>query len=731
MQYPDNNIEVPLEVTNFLINLFNKRKFDEIIQKIETPIKKYPNSTTLLNIRGSTNLELKKFNMAVKDFKSACDKNPKIPELYYNLGLSYYHLGNIKYSILNYEKALRLDPFYSDAYCNLGMAQQIQGNFKDAISSFKKSIKCNPNFVGSYFNLGCSFTSIGKLDLAIIYYKKAISLEPRYYEAYLNLGNVFKSRGKFNTSIYYYKKAIDLNPKSYEGLCNLSNVSIELKNMSNAIKYAKLAIKLDKSKSEAIQNIGVTYFKLKKYSLAKKYFENAIQKKIFSNNLFTLLANCQINLFDFKTGEKNLRTSFEKLIEEKKITPNSLDHFSHIFFGLNYNPDYSAEQIYSYYKQFDQKFGVPLQKHWQPFPQIKKNKPKLKIGYVSPDFKKHSVENFLKPVLKNHNHKKFEIYAFAELSQEDSTTQEYKSYVDQWVPTQGFTDWEMAQKIRELEIDVLVDVAGHTKGNRLGVFAYKPTPISLSWLGFGYTTGLSAIDYFLTDSIVAPQGSEHLFSEKIWRINDYCYCCYEEKAEMGKVGPLPALEKGYITFGTLTRAIRINDRVIKVWAEILKRIKNSKLLINSCDFDHYKTKRMIISKFKEYEVDSDRLEIGYQSPPWDLMRQIDIALDCFPHNSGTTLIEHLYMGNPFITFSNRPGVGKIGSSILCTLGHSEWVATSEEEYIQKAVNLASDIEKLNIIRGSLRKKMEQSPIMDHKGFVKKLEKAYKQMWEEN
>ena len=184
-----------------------------------------------------------------------------------------------------------------------------------------------------------------------------------------------------------------------------------------------------------------------------------------------------------------------------------------------------------------------------------------------------------------------------------------------------------------------MDVAGHTKGNRLGVFAYKPAPISLSWLGFGYTTGLSAIDYFLTDNVVVPQGSEHLFSEKIWRINDYCYCCYEEKAKMGKVGPLPALAKGYVTFGTLTRSIRINDRVIKVWAEILKRVKNSKLVINSSDFNHYKTKRMIISKFKEYEVDSDRLEIGYQSPPWDLMRQIDIALDCFPHNSGTTLME--------------------------------------------------------------------------------------------
>ena len=185
----------------------------------------------------------------------------------------------------------------------------------------------------------------------------------------------------------------------------------------------------------------------------------------------------------------------------------------------------------------------------------------------------------------------------------------------------------MAQKIRELEIDVLVDVAGHTKGNRLGVFAYKPAPISLSWLGFGYTTGLSAIDYFLTDNVVVPQGSEHLFSEKIWRINDYCYCCYEEKAKMGKVGPLPALEKGYITFGTLTRAIRINDRVIKVWAEILKRVKNSKLVINSKVYGNILASKLLIKKFQLENISSNRLEIGYQSPPWNLMRQIDIALD--------------------------------------------------------------------------------------------------------
>ena len=140
---------------------------------------------------------------------------------------------------------------------------------------------------------------------------------------------------------------------------------------------------------------------------------------------------------------------------------------------------------------------------------------------------------------------------------------------------------------------------------------------------------------------------------------------------------------------------------------------------------------MIISKFRECGIDSNRLEVGYQSPPWDLMRQVDIALDCFPHNSGTTLIEHLYMGNPFITLSSRPGVGKIGASLLNTIGRNEWVATSEEEYVQKAVNLASDVKKLDAIRSSLRKEVKQSPIMNHRGFVHELERTYKQMWQVN
>ena len=237
---------------------------------------------------------------------------------------------------------------------------------------------------------------------------------------------------------------------------------------------------------------------------------------------------------------------------------------------------------------------------------------------------------------------------------------------------------------------------------------------------------------------MVPDGSEYLFSEKPWKFKRLAAVWDPGKIKFEKITPLPNLNKGYITFGSLTRTIRINDRVIKAWANILTKVPNAKLIINSNNFIttsfrnfHQKDPETIDGikrKFKEHGISESRLDFYYKTPPWDSMRQIDIALDCFPHNSGTTLMEHLYMGNPFITYSNRPSVGKIGASILKTLGHPEWISTSEKEYVEKVVALASDPQKLSIIRQNLRAEMEASPLMDQKGFVRELEEAYQAMW---
>ena len=291
----------------------------------------------------------------------------------------------------------------------------------------------------------------------------------------------------------------------------------------------------------------------------------------------------------------------------------------------------------------------------------------------------------------------------------------------------GMTDAALADRIRADGIDVLVELAGHTAHNRLRAFARKPAPVSLSWMGFGYTTGLGAIDYFLTDSASAPEGSEELFAERLWRLPTSAWA-YRPAEGMGSVNALPALAGGHVTFGTLTRSVRINHRSIRVWSQILLRVARSRLVIDSGNYRDEGMRSALFEKFAVHGVAPERLAIGYHSPPWDVLSSMDIGLDCFPHNSGTTLFESLYMGVPFITLAGRPSVGRLGSSILHGVGHPEWIAANEEEYVEKAIELASDLPRLARLRAGLRTETEASPLRDEAGFARAVEAAYREMF---
>ena len=761
-----NHKSAPKEVVKALVTLYHQGKFDEILKQENELINLYPDSVDLYNIFGSTNLALNQFKNAIGNFKKAIKINPNLPIIFYNLGLSFHYDKNFESALSSYEKAIKLNPDHADTYCNMGMSFNEKGDFKRAIKSYRKTLEINPDHMGAHYNLGAIYSKTGELNLAIKNYKKATSLNPKNASSYNSLGEVYYKMGNLNESIINYKKAIELQPTFWQAYNNLSLVYEEKGDIQPAIKICQKSIDIEPKNPHAYNNLGVLYFKLKNYKRALEKIQKAMNLKSNFTVAYNNIANVFHKMKDYKKAlyyyEKalkdhkessvihsniaivqNLIGNHNKSIHHRKLSvkldPNSFSYLESLLFDLNYSSDMTAEEIFEYYEQFDKKFGLPLKHKRNTFAQPKIQKNKLKIGYVSPDFKRHSVQSFLLPTLAHHNHDKFEVFAFAELDKADLITEQYKSYVDHWIRTEKIKDDELVKKIRDLGIDILVDVAGHTKNNRLKVFAQKPTPISLTWLGFGYTTGLGAIDYFLTDKVMAPKGSEHLFSEKLWQLKNHPFCCYKAQVSMNKITPLSALSNGFITFGTLTRTIRINDRVIKAWADILTKVPNSKLIINSKNFlttsfrnFHQKDSETIIElnrKFKDHGISENRLDFYYKTPPWDSMRQIDIALDCFPHNSGTTLIEHLYMGNPFITYSNRPSVGKIGASILTSLGHPEWIATSEEEYVEKAVALASDPQKLSTIRQNLRAEMEASPLMDHKGFVRELEGAYQAMWE--
>jgi predicted O-linked N-acetylglucosamine transferase (SPINDLY family) len=402
--------------------------------------------------------------------------------------------------------------------------------------------------------------------------------------------------------------------------------------------------------------------------------------------------------------------------------------YHNLLFFLNYHSGLAAEEILRDYRRFEKELCIPLYSKWRKHKNPRSSSRRLKIGYVSADFKDHAVSKFLLPVFEHHDKSSFEIFVYANMAVEDGKTTRYRSLADHWVNLYGVKDDEAAERIRDDGIDILVDLSGHTGGNRLGVFSRKPAPVSLTWLGYGYTTGVSAIDYFLGNEILCPEGSDHLFAEKPWRLPDTWMTYDPGWSTPPDAGPLPALSEGRITFVSLSRVIRINHRVIRVWAQILSQVGNSRLVINSGDFADADTCADFRARFEKFGIEGHRVMLGYTSPPWHSLQHSDIGLDCFPHNAGTTLLDMLALGVPYITMAERPSVGRIGSAPLCDIGHPEWIAKDEQDYVAKAVALASRKGELSMLRQSLPQAFQDSNILKPAAFTRKLEACYRSMF---
>lgn len=550
---------------------------------------------------------------------------------------------------------------------------------------------------------------------------RAISLDGKDPESISTLGNVLRYKGRVKEALECYERSLEIDESHSPALNGKGLCLMDFNRTEEALACFERALNVNPQQPEIHYNLGALVGGLGRLDEAADCHKKALELNPRSAEAYN---NLGLVLQDMGEVDGAL-SAYDQAI---KFNPESSAFFSNFLFALNYDPDQKSEKIFDSYKEFDRRFGLKSHSIQSRHSNEHDPEKRLRIGYVSPDFGFHSIGYFLEPLLENHDRKRFEITAYAQRIGSDAHTFRYRRLIDHWQPTAGLSDDELAERIRADNIDILIDLAGHTAGNRLGIFARSPAPISVSfWMGYGYTTGLSAIDYFLTDAIMAPPGSEYLFAEQIWRIESPSLV-YRPASGMGEVSSLPALVRGTVTFGTLTRGIRINHRVIRVWSEILRRLPGSSLVIDNKSFVTETAQARLAERFAAHGIERERLEIGYHSPPWDVLRGIDIGLDCFPHNSGTTLVESLYMGVPFITLAERPSVGRIGSTILFGAGHAEWIAHSESEYVDKAVALASDLERLAAIRGNLRAELETGPWRDEAGFARRVEQAYREMW---
>jgi protein O-GlcNAc transferase len=656
--------------------------------------------------------------------------NPKYAPAYYNIGVIYSEAGHYEEALAYYQKAIEWNRLYVEAYCNIGVIYKNTGRLEEAVVYYDKALALNPNFTIARNNMAISLTDLGTklktegdVKKGVALYKRALMYNSQYPDAYYNLGVAYGEARKYDRATWYYELAIHFNPYCCEAYNNLGVIYKEQDNLDKAIMCYQAALAINPKFSQSLNNIGVVYTVQGKLDEAYLYVHNAIEENPHYseayNNLGVLYRDEGLIAEAIKCYEKCLA-----------INPLSRNAGQNRLLAMNYLPQIDNRKVYIAHKDWGELFVQQFTQYTEYLNRLDPNRI-LRIGYISPDFFVHSVSYFIDAILANHNQEKYHVICYSNVVKEDTKTFKLRQYAYDWKTITGMDTKQVASLIYDDCIDILVELAGHTSGNRLDVMAMRPAPIQVTWIGYPNTSGLPTIDYRLTDEISDPQESDQQYVEKLVKLPTG-FLCYSPSLEAGEVSLPPMLTKGYVTFGSFNNLAKINHRVLDLWTRIMHILPDSHLVMKCKPFACESVKRKFIKKFEDHGIDANRLTLISLMPMnSDHMQSyslMDISLDTFPYAGTTTTCESLWMGVPVVTLVGNCHAHNVGASILTQIGHIDWITTTVDEYVDMAVRLASDPEQLSQIRANLRSRMIKSPLCNGKTFTQHLETTYRKMW---
>jgi len=574
-------------------------------------------------------------------------------------------------------------------------------------------------------SLAAALHAQGRLDEAAAVLAQALALDPDCASAHYNLGNVLQDMGRLDAAGAAYSKALAVAPDHAAAWNNLGNVYKKLDRLADAQSAYLRAIALKSDFAMAYDNLGVVLHLAGRLEDAVACYTRAIALKPDYSFTYDHLASA---LKD--QGRPDQAAAWwAKALE---LDPANAAAHSNLLLSLHYLPGYTPAAIFAEHQRWAQRHAAPLAAAVAPHPNPRDPQRRLRIGYVSGDFKGHVVAFFLEPILRRHDHRLFHITCYSDVVCPDDVTARMRGYSDRWHDTAAWPDARFADQIRADGIDILVDLAGHTAGGRLLVFARKPAPVQISYLGYPDTTGLHAIDYRLTDPWLDPPGPADQFStERLLRLGRCCLCY--DRGLVPEVAPLPALTNRYVTFGSFNALAKVTPETLRLWADVLMVVPGSKLLLKATALGEAATQNRVRGLFAGYGISADRLELrGYLPSPVDhleLYHRVDIALDTFPYNGTTTTCEALSMGVPVITLAGRTQVSRTGVTLLSAVGLSQLIAAAPQDYLRIARELAGDLPRLAQLRHALRQRMQRSPLQNADEFVGTLEDTYRRLWQ--
>jgi predicted O-linked N-acetylglucosamine transferase (SPINDLY family) len=649
-----------------------------------------------------------------------------IPQLIQQ-AIQYHQAGEWHQAETLYRQLLQIVPNHSEALQLLGVIALQRSHFDEAITLIKKAISFNNKVPSYYSNLGIALSAKGQLDEARTCYQQALTLNPNYAEAHNNLGNVFKEQGKLEAAIECYQRAFALNPSYIDALNGLGNALRTQGQLADARDCYQRVLSLNPTSVETHFNLGMVLREQYQLTEAATCYQRAL-------TLNPNYIHAHINLGETLSELGKITEAIQHYRNALALNPTYAEVHSNLVYAMNFSEQYDTATIFSEHQQFNIQQALPFATVIKPHRNDRHPQRRLKIGYLSPDFRKHSLAYFIEPVLAHHDHQQFEFFCYYNQTVIDQVTQRFQQYADHWLNCVGLSDEILAERIRQDSIDILVDLAGHTAGNRLLVLARKPAPLQVfHTVGYANTTGLLTIDYRLTDRYADPEGMTEQFSSEILIRMPASYYCYHPEEDSPPVNDLPARQHGYVTFGSFNSTAKLNDSTLVRWAKVLQAIPDSRLTLMTKSLQDPILQQTLQHQLATLGISSKRLTMGYASSPEETLtayHQIDIGLDTYPFNGATTTCQALWMGVPVVTLVGTTPAARAGLSLLSTVGLTELIAYTPEDYVKIGIQLANDLDYLQQLRATLRARMQTSPLMDGASFTRHLEVAYRQMWEQ-
>jgi protein O-GlcNAc transferase len=600
------------------------------------------------------------------------------------------------------------------------LAHHRAGRSREAEALCRKVIARKPMHDRALFMLSALLFEAGRFEETSRYLERLVTIAP-HPEYLTNLGEAYRRQGELEAAAAACQRALAADPDLPEAHHNLGLTLMNAGAPAAALPHLERAEALRPGSAHFQVSLAWGLWGLHRVDEAIVHCRQALA-------LAPDLASAHHQLGNALTDQGDRGGAIASYRRAVALDPADHDAHSNLILVALTDPSYDAAKLGSEARAWARLHAEPLRGHRRPHTNDTDPERRLRVGYVSPDFRSHPARQFLLPLLRHHDPAAFEVYLYSSVERPDGATEEYRAWAgDRFREIRRLDDVSAAELVRRDRIDVLVDLAVHGAGHRLRVFACKPAPVQMTWLGYAGTTGLDTIDYRITDSFLDPPGTSlDAYAEASWHLPE-TFWCYDALEAGLPVGPLPALAAGLVTFGCLGSPRKVQPEVVSLWTRVLSAVPGSRLMMYAEQHAHEAIRRA----FAAAGVRADRVELGGRVARRQYLQRynrIDVGLDTFPFAGGTTSLDALWMGVPVVTLSGGSALHRAGVSIAMNLGLPELVASSQEEYVAKAVHLARDVERLSQLRAQLRPRLEASPLGDAARFARHLEAGYRAAW---